>query len=53
MEDVRKSEWKRVLELGFVPKNKVVHSVHKRHYYLSEYDYDRMNKFLNKRKESE
>lgn len=39
MIEVNKRDYKRALQWGFVPQNRVVHSIHRRHYYLSDSDF--------------
>lgn len=47
--DIKRSEYKRALEMGFKPKYNVSHSVSKRHYFLSDIDYEALNKIVNAR----
>lgn len=44
MIEVNKRDYKRALQWGFVPQNRVVHSIHRRHYYLSDSDF---SQFIN------
>lgn len=49
MKDVKRSEYKMAREWGFKPRNKVQHSISKKHYFLSDNDYKRYKKVVNSR----